>query len=270
MFQTFHRIVAALLYALPDISNFVLVTVGIVMSLPKLAERIEINPKTRFSLAAACLLIGLLGFVGSVRERRQADFEMTRLVRNVDSLVTSTNTLVKNTNSVLTTVGVLTPQVTILNAQVAEIDARLNEAKARNDFRTVAELQAKADAAQKLADEAAETLSASLLPQVVEQLKAKEAEQSLAPTDSASAQQTLTVPNLAALGPLLVSANVVRKQILSGGPQTDEDRREAAVFEDAARGGFSSYNGPREIAYLQRLLDRVIPPAPRDIRVAIQ
>jgi hypothetical protein len=66
--------------ALPDISNLLLGVLGVLMSLPKLAEKIEENPRLRYSLGIFCILLGFGGFALSIKQRHQSESEMRRLV----------------------------------------------------------------------------------------------------------------------------------------------------------------------------------------------
>jgi hypothetical protein len=59
--------------ALPDIPNLILVLVGVIMSLPKLAEKIESYKITRYEVSIGCIVLGLWGFVISVNQEAPID-----------------------------------------------------------------------------------------------------------------------------------------------------------------------------------------------------
>lgn len=248
-----------LIYALPDASNLILVLLGVVMSLPNLAERVEENTFTRIGLALSCLLFGLAGFTVSLHQRRQSDLQQVQLVGNVNLLVTSTNALVGNTNTVLTTFGVLMPQVTALKGEVADVNGKLELAREKHAPREIAELEAKADAAQRLVDTASSTLSVALLPRITQQMR----DTTLALSSGEKQQQVkgekvrqsqLRARYEAEMRPLIFAASLLQQQVLQGRATSQEDKAEAAIFIAALNGDFTSFDGIRETAYLDRLL----------------
>jgi hypothetical protein len=71
-----------LLDVLPEISNLILVLVGVGLSLPKLAERVEEYKPTRLAIAALCFLIGLGGFWSSVKQKHELESQINQLVNS--------------------------------------------------------------------------------------------------------------------------------------------------------------------------------------------
>ena len=134
-------------YILPAISNFILVLIGVLLSLPALAERIEKTPKYRRILAVVCLVLGLIGFLYDVFQRRSNDTDMRELISQTRQLVTEEDTLVTNTSQSATNLGVLMTQVTSIDTRMAVLGAKIDEA--RGNPRLIAELQADAAALQK-------------------------------------------------------------------------------------------------------------------------
>jgi len=143
--------------ALPDISNLILVLVGVIMSLPKLAERIEAYAVARYILAVGCVALGLCGFIVSVNQRRQAKDDE--------------HTLVGNTNTLVTMVSVMLPQISAANDGVATLKTALHDAEGRRDSNAVASLRSKLAEAQKQSDDATRQLAIKLEPKVSAQLQ---------------------------------------------------------------------------------------------------
>jgi len=137
--------------SLPDMVNLILVLVGVIMSLPKLAEKIEDHAKAWYTLAAGCIVLGLAGFVASVHQRHQFNFQITQLVTNDNQLVTNTNNLVTSTNTVVTDFGILMPQLAGLRADQQDIATRLLTAREKHDPHAIASLESQAAAAQNYA-----------------------------------------------------------------------------------------------------------------------
>jgi hypothetical protein len=70
-------------HILPAIVNALLILAGVVMSLPKLAEKIEDTPKYRKCFAVICIGAGLIGFVFDVRARHDSDKTSSQLLGEV-------------------------------------------------------------------------------------------------------------------------------------------------------------------------------------------
>ncbi len=66
--------------ALPDISNLVLVILGVLMSFPTLAETIEAKRSTRYTISLFCIVIGLTGFWVGINQKQQLDSQIHQLV----------------------------------------------------------------------------------------------------------------------------------------------------------------------------------------------
>lgn len=109
--------------ALPDLSNLILVLVGVIMSLPRLAEKIEGNAIARYVVGIGCLVVGLGGFLVGISQRRQETQHMT-------TLLTNTNVLVNDSNELIAEVGILLPQITTVNQEVADVQSQLRAAQA--------------------------------------------------------------------------------------------------------------------------------------------
>jgi hypothetical protein len=270
-----------ILTALPDISNLILVLVGVIMSLPKLAERVEDNPKTRYGVAVICIALGLAGFVVSVNQRRQADARMGDLITNVNILVKDAGTLVTNTNNLVTTLTFLVPQVASEDARIADLNVKIEAAKEKHNPNVIADLQARADAAQKAASETAKAFAITLLPNVTRQIDNAETiyrngglslyekyhYQSKLPPDQRQREEAQEQAKLRAryeddLRTLAPTAAYLRQQLLTGLPETEADKRMDAAFTKAAGGDITGFTGRDVIFYLYDLLKRFAPPAP--------
>jgi hypothetical protein len=162
--------------SLPDITNLILVLVGVIMSLPKLAERIEDHAIARRALAVGCIVLGLAGLVISVHQRHQFSAAITQLVTDDDKLVHNTGILVVSANTMVTDFGILMPQMEALNARVSAFDVQIAAAKEKHDPRLAAELQAKADEARRQADDASKKLLLSMAPSLIDSLAERKEE----------------------------------------------------------------------------------------------
>src|ERR1019366_1117790 len=94
-------------YVLPAVVNALLVILGVVMSLPKLAETIENSPTYRRVLAAICIVAGLVGFYFDVRARHDSERTSTQLLSEVGDALTRTNQLLTQTSSLVTNTSTL-------------------------------------------------------------------------------------------------------------------------------------------------------------------
>jgi len=274
--------------ALPDISNLILVLVGVIMSLPKLAEKIEDHAVARYSVAFGCIFLGLCGFVVSVSQRRSATAQMSTLVDNVNKLVVSTNTLVSSTNTdvtntttLVTTFGILTPQINSLNARVVDLDKKIEAAKGNPE--RIATLQAQAAALQEQSDAASRQVLLAMVPGVSEQLRdlqfqwerenetiiqqfyaafarAKDKERELR-SEQVRKRSDLDRSYSARIRPVLITADYLRQLLLNRLPPSDlteQDKRVATMIADFFAGKTGGLIYPESVAsYLTDLSKRV-------------
>jgi hypothetical protein len=170
-----------LFYILPALSNLILVLLGVILSLPTLAEKIEKTPKYRTALGVICLIAGIVGFWFDVGARRSGDQTNRQLLGNVGKAVNNTNDLVQQTKGLVATVSqmatttsqmaatvsISVPQLSDMKAYIAAIDRQL---KTTHDPRLIAELQAEKAQTQKQADAASRQLLLAMVPTVVQQM----------------------------------------------------------------------------------------------------
>lgn len=97
----FKSIVVSIIDRLPDLANILLSVVGVFMSFPKLAERIEEDSRLRITIAVACTLVGVGAFVVSGQQRQQSDSDMKRLLVNTKTSVDETHTVVNQSKIAL-------------------------------------------------------------------------------------------------------------------------------------------------------------------------
>jgi uncharacterized protein YoxC len=253
--------------ALPDISNLILVLVGVIMSLPKLAERIEDHSRARYTLALGCMVLGLAGFAVGVHQRRLATSQMTTIFGNVNALVARTNTLVDstnttvaNTNTLVTTFGLLMPQVNALNARVADLDLKIEAARGKPQL--VSDLRAQATAVQAQADSLSKTLALSFAPGVVSELRywTNKWDSDDRSKSTEYAKQVIAI---------MTSANYVRVELLRGSDETQEDKRNAAIFAKVVAGESISLDEMKTATrYMENLFGKFIR-APSDLKSAV-
>lgn len=77
----FHRILAWILGALPDIANLFLVLVGVLVGvMPEIVPQVERHRRWRLVVAAVCILIGIVGFKFGISQKRQSDEQIRQLL----------------------------------------------------------------------------------------------------------------------------------------------------------------------------------------------
>jgi hypothetical protein len=185
MSQLLKDVLSWVIDALPDLSNLILVLVGVIMSYPNLADRIEKNKRARIGVALGCLVIGLGGFAGGIYQRHQANSDIRHLISDDDALVRSTNQLVSETdenvsktNSLLRTIGSLVLQINGLGDQLSSLRAQMvvvgdNERQKATLKAHIDTLQSQYDAAtQKLATAVGRVTGAPLPAPTTGELKA--------------------------------------------------------------------------------------------------
>jgi hypothetical protein len=268
---------------LPDISNALLAVLGVLMSFPEKAEKIEKNPLWRKAIAYTCIVFGLAGLAASTYQRRQATSKMEILVGNVNVLVTNTNTLitntnatVTNTNALLTTFGLLMPQVYAINARVATLNVKIEEAKGNPQL--VATLQAQAIALREQSDTASRKVLVAMEPGIVREMKAVSHSWYIEidrlktpmignPYVSPSDEQRVVgeIRDIdqnysMRIRPMMITANELRIQLLQLLPpdKTRADEVYVATFVNAMDGKTTSYDELENAAnYLEMLAKRV-------------
>jgi hypothetical protein len=129
-------------YILPAVSNLILVLLGIIMSFPALAERVEKTPKHRKGVAWTCLILGLIGLIFDVGQRHSSDKTNKQLLENVGTALANTNELVQDTRTLVTTVSVTMPRLNELDVKLAGLNKQI--AKSETDPKVLAELQRQA------------------------------------------------------------------------------------------------------------------------------
>ena len=273
-------------YVLPAVSNLILVLLGVVMSLPNLAERVEKNPRLRKLFAAICIAAGLVGFGFDVSERRTNDQSNKQLVAAVQTEVGNTNELVKDTKglvsstqSTLLGLDLLQTKMTSLNHRLANLDQKIGVAKKQNDQNLIAALQAQ----KRTSLSTLITMAPAIISQMefwarkwdtddrviwkqlmlldpsrpdgpeVDQ-KRKLLLQRRVSEDDEYTKQVL---------PLITSANYMREEFLwtlSNYEQTKDDNKVAAIFSKTLAGQPMGWGEMRAITnYMEGLTKRVAP-----------
>lgn len=225
-------------YILPALSNLILVLLGIIMSLPKLAEAIEDTPRHRKLFSGACLVFGFVGFVFEVSQRHNGDQQTRQLVGNMDTLVkntsdlvTKTTGLVTSTNQTVNTLGLLLPQVAGLQDQFRTYVAKSEIARKQGNERLAAALQAQADLARHQASIITRQYLLNIAPHITDQMQAVyddwKARQTSVRGEPPRARfdpqylkdlESLAQQYTASLKPTLVNANSIKEQLLDTVP----------------------------------------------------
>jgi hypothetical protein len=171
-------------YALPALANGVLVFLGVWLSLPDFAQKVQDNPKKRRLLAVLCIALGLIGMWAEVITRHGSDKAGKQLIGDVEitlkktnDLLTKSETVVTNTQTLPSFVTSATQQLTGLQTTLAGFHREIAEAKAQNDPQKVRDLEAKAQDTQQRANTLSrELLAITMVPQIAQQLRDWETE----------------------------------------------------------------------------------------------
>jgi hypothetical protein len=156
----------------PAISNLILVLLGIIMSLPLLADKIEKTPRYRKWLAAVCLVFGITGFIFDVVQRHSTEQATRQLIGNTSTMVGNTNHLVQTTDVMVSTVSVLVPKLNAVQGEMATLEIQIKAAKEKHDPKLVADLEGRMKRAQDQADRMTRELYfITSAPQVAQQLR---------------------------------------------------------------------------------------------------
>ncbi|HKM85285.1 MAG TPA: hypothetical protein VJW96_03700 [Terriglobales bacterium] len=290
-----------LVYVLPALSNLVLVLLGVLLSLPTLAEKIEKTPKYRTALGVICLIAGLVGFCFDVGQRRSSDQTNRQLLQDTgkalkktDDLVDKTNDLVTRTSQMVNTFGILMPQISALNAQMADINKKIEAAKGNPQL--IAALQAQASATKAQADSLSRTLSLSFAPGIVaemqywaqkwdlddraiereERQQKEKAPPNTSPQEIAKLLEPLgkrrsamNAGHTEQILPLMTNANYIREQLLHGSESTQDDKQNALIFAKVLAGQSINWGQMGQVTrYMDSLVKKFTPATPSNIKAA--
>ena len=249
--------------SMPDISNLILILVGVIMSLPKLAEKIEDHSAARYTLATGCIILGLAGFAASVHQRHQFNSQISQLISDSDKLVKDDDALIGNTGNLVTSFGVLMPKLSGLEVHISDLDVKIAAAREKHDPKLIADLQSQAAAAKVQVDGLYRTLLLSLAPGIVSNMQAwrdkwdsddrgwvsqldqiqlnlghdaspQEIEAAQRPVRQRQTQ--MDKDHTLAVLPMMTSANYLREQLLRGTELTADDHKNALIFDDILAG----------------------------------
>jgi hypothetical protein len=266
---------------LPDISNIVLGVLGVFLSFPTTAQRIEENTVLRRVIGGACILVSIAGFLASAHQRRSFNSQISQLVIDDDKLVKNTSDLAKNTSvlvgstsTMVTNVGVLMTQVTLLGARLNEINVKIAAARESHDTHRVQELQAQATVTQKQADSAIKKLLVSTASNLANVLDRQSREWgadednrylfywerrqiNAIDSDWQDEKKQIADNHRRLMRDAIVSANYLREQMVGMLANTDEDRNAAALFDRLLKEEFDRDEPGNAIGYLRKLSNRL-------------
>lgn len=259
------NILLGLFDILPDITNFLLAVLGVMMSFPEKAEKLEKNPFWRRTIAGLCIVFGLAGFAASTYQRHQATSQMTSVQNGMQTTVANTNTLLTNTNTLVTNINrvvLMVPQLATLNANVTDLQNKI--AAARGNPQLIATLQAQLAAAKTQANTVSRQILLTTLTGGVQQMRSvadkwgsedrvlvnhiKEYGQDRAyfkdrniPVDERIAelrkkQEDQNAEYSKQVMPLIVSVDFLRQQLIQGSDPSQEDRSVASTFAKVLAG----------------------------------
>lgn len=259
-------------YVLPALSNLILVLLGVVLSLPTLAEKIEKTPNYRKALGAVCLLAGLVGFWFDVGQRRSSDQTNRQLLRDTsnalrksDDLIDKTGVLVSSTNQMVTNFTVLMPQVNTLNSQVVVLNKKLEAAKGNPQL--IAVLQGQIDTVRAQSAALSKQMVIGMVPIICGQMSDRAMRYIMSTQiddlrrETPEQQAEVRIVYERDMAAILADADYLRQQLLQGETLTPEDQAQAAIFKGALSGHFAGFNGMKAAVYLYNLSKRVSPPS---------
>jgi hypothetical protein len=265
--------------ALPNISNLILLLVGLIFLPPNLAKRIEGNRVILRCLGGLCLVLSLYSFGVSIHQRHQATSEMTALIGD-------TKTLVTNTNGMVQQFGFLMQQVQTLTSRTADIKIQLLAAKGNPPLVADLKSQLAANEAQQAA--ARNALLLSMAPGIIDDMKywerkfdnddksiisnmqnrvaeamgASKSQQEFQQLDEEKRKLSLDMAaiNTRQILVLITSADALRQQLLDGSALTQEDNKNAVIFHKVLAGQTIFFSEMRQITdYMETLLRRHFP-----------
>jgi len=282
-----------MVYILPAISNLILILLGVLMSLPALAEKIEKTPKYRIWLAAICFTAGIIGFGFDVAQRRGSDQSNKQLLQDTgtalkrtDDLVGKTNSLVASTSQMVNTFSILMPQINALHSRIASLETKIEAAKGNPQL--VAALQAQATEAKAQASTLSRTILLSLAPGILAEMQSSadkwdmddndfemsiarnrqgnmlKSEQEIRPQLEPiyKARANMNVVYNRQVLPIMTSANYLRLQLVESSGQTAEDKKNTVIFDKVLAGQPITWHEMKQVAmYMENLVERFSQPS---------
>lgn len=266
----------------PALANFILVSLGVVMSLPQLAQKIEENPRMLRRFGIVCVIAGVVSFASDVMQRHTAEQQTKILMDHVENMLKNTNEVLSRTNDLLNSnknvatntsqmvsaMGTfVVPQLSAMNSQIEKLNKKAGMPGVSREEQERKEKQGRDFLAAMLVGirfQLEEAMTRWGRDEDAAYWKAHDVLESTIATNSqkqaASDKRTQTLNQLDAeysdkYRPLIVSADVIRQQLLQqigSGAATDEDRREAIAFARGVAGETIKFT---EFATFQPYLD---------------
>lgn len=276
-------------YILPAVSTLILVLLGVIMSLPTLADTVEKTSKYRKVLAIVCFAAGSIGFYSDVVQRHGSDKQGKELVEDTQTSLTDTKSVLTDTNNVVTRIGLMQLQFAELNTRLREIDLKV--AEARGNPRLIADLQTQLRDTQAKADTLSKTSLLLMAPGIVAEMEhswrnwsdedeklqdigdivvrewfhqhpqasQQELEQGGEQAREPNTKERTELSRVYTLQllPLLTNANYLRQELLRGSEQTVEDKKNALIFMRALAGDSINWLEMKQITgYTANLVKR--------------
>lgn len=273
MFHLFNSILSGVLGALPDFSDVLLGVLGVIMSFPKLADRIEASSFSRWIIASSCIAVALAGFIARSYQRSQETAEMGTLITNTNTLVTGTNTLISKTNTLTTETSdvlLMVPQVAAISANMDAIEEQMAEAK--GNPKALAALRLQAEKARREETCATNRVLVSTMNLITSQMRQRAmgftfriknildqassgpiSHREVHRKEGQDTAAKLTTDYNNDMRALLVTADYLRQMMLQGRKLTAEDDNQAVQFKAALEGDMNSFQVGEALNYLDRL-----------------
>jgi len=216
MAQAWHSLWQWVLWVLPALSNLVLILLGIIMSLPTLADSVEKTPSRKRLVGGCCLIFGMIGFFFDVSQRRSQDIDTRNLIYNMTDLV-------NNTNGMVIAISPLQSQMASLKRQMSDIDDKILVAQKQRDDALVLKLESQKKVLQKQFELVDDNALFIVVPTVIRQLRhaAENWNQLFAAQRSAHATLRINVTQTREVAGLMRAANSIREQLLNRLPAAE-------------------------------------------------
>jgi hypothetical protein len=253
-----NHLLPILIDGLPDIANMLLAVLGVMMSFPDKASRMEKNSILRKSIATSCFVLAAAALFVGAYQRQRVSAQMSTLVNNG-------NTLVINTNNTVTMTGVMISKLGTLTSLMADLDRRA--AANKGNPKELASLRAQIAAAQDQTTKVSKQLLLSMAAGIANDVD------NLAETQRVDEDRISHIfignnqMGFMKLGwaqrnqPSMATADYLRQQLLEELPppvRTSEDSDEAKTFTFASTGGLVTADDLKKAArYLRELASRV-------------
>lgn len=138
-------------FLIPALANFFLVLAGIWMSLPRFADAVETDPRSKRRFGLFCFFLGIVALTYEARERHHAEQSSQELFRGVKASLDNTDVELHKTDALLGKMSTVETGVSLvpgLDAKINKLQGQLSVAITAHDTAEVAKLKKQLSDAQ--------------------------------------------------------------------------------------------------------------------------